>query len=40
MEKKTDKAYKSNILGLNTWHKKRFNTNEYDFVHAGCMIIK
>jgi len=32
--------WKSNELGLNSWHKKRFGHNNYDYVHAGCMKIK
>ena len=29
-----------NIGEIKITNKNRFNTNEYDFVHAGCVIIK
>ena len=32
------KEWKQNILGLDSWHKKRFGHNNYEFVHAGSMI--
>ena len=31
------KEWKSNILGLDSWHRKRFGHDSYEFVHAGCM---
>ncbi len=32
--------YRTDIMGLDTWHFKRFGSNKYDYVHAGCMIEK
>ncbi len=32
--------WKSNILGLDDWHKKRFGHDKYEYVHAGCSMEK
>jgi len=32
--------YKSNVLGLNSWHSKRFGHDKYEFIHAGSLIEK
>ena len=32
--------YRTDIMGLDTWHLNRFGSDEYDYVHAACMIEK
>ena len=32
--------WKSNELGLDSWHKNRFGHNNYEYVHAGSLKIK
>tara|TARA_B100001971_G_C18182546_1_gene533673 strand:+ start:602 stop:1321 length:720 start_codon:yes stop_codon:yes gene_type:complete len=34
------KEWKSNVLGLDDWHNKRFGHDDYEYVHAGCSIEK
>jgi SAM-dependent methyltransferase len=32
--------YRSNVLGLDDWHEKRFGSPIYEYVHAGCKSVK